>query len=144
MPGHGFIADRDTGKQVEHRHSIFYPGALQGGGASVDECTTKRGARNRVRSKKFRDATIYLSSVELGASQRRSAEANGMSPAWVKALRQWRRSGIGIDRAADQAPEIAAVGTARSPCRLQLLHRKSTAVMAHNQVAKKADFLKFS
>ena len=86
IPGHGFIADCDTREQVEQGYSIFDLGALQGGSASVDKLHDT--ARRAIESgkEKFRDAAVYLVEA-LGASQRRSAEAIGMSPAWVKALR---------------------------------------------------------
>jgi hypothetical protein len=61
---------------------------LQGGSASVDKLHDTARRAIEAGKEKFRDAAVYLVEAQkLGASQRRSAEAIGMSPAWVKALR---------------------------------------------------------
>jgi len=63
-------------------------------GTSVDKLHDQ--ARRAIESgeEKFRDAAEYLAEAQkLGASQRQSAKAIGMSPAWVNALLKWRRSG---------------------------------------------------
>jgi len=69
-------------------------GALQGGSASVDNLHDKAWRAIESGEEKFRDAAEYLAEAQkLGASQRQSAKAIGMSPAWVNALLKWRRSG---------------------------------------------------
>jgi chemotaxis protein histidine kinase CheA len=77
------------------RTGIYFDlGALQEGSASVDKLHDK--ARRAIESgeEKFRDVAEYLAEAQkLGASQRQSAQAIGMSPAWVNALLKWRRSG---------------------------------------------------
>jgi hypothetical protein len=85
---------RETG--VEQGYFIFDLGALQGGSAGADKLH-QSAARNRVRRGKVSRRGEYLAEAQkLGASQRQSAKAIGMSPAWVSALQRWQRSGYGL------------------------------------------------